>query len=116
VAGKGLEGEPSYPSESGEALAIRPVGAVSAALDAVVTWLAPYRQSRVVKVPDFRGQHVSGVFLPALHAGVKLEFVRLVEHPPPVDGTVVRQDPSPGTRVKRDSKVVLIVRHPENPS
>jgi hypothetical protein len=30
-----------------------------AALDAVSAWLAPGRQRRVVKVPDFRGLHVS---------------------------------------------------------
>ena len=115
MTGKGLEGEPSYPTESGEVGPLR-VGVVGAALDAVVTWLAPYRQSRVVKVPDLRGLHVSDVFLPALQAGVKVEFVRLAEHPAPVDGLVVRQDPSPATRVKRDSKVFLIVRHPEDPS
>lgn len=116
VSGKGLEGEPSYPSESGDESGLAsPVGLAAAALDAVVTWLAPSRQSRVVKVPEFRGQHVSETFLPALQAGVKTQVVRLTEHPAPVDGLVVRQDPSAGKRVKRDSTVFLIVRHPEDP-
>jgi|RhiMetdeSRZDD1v2_1073273.scaffolds.fasta_scaffold1874375_1 beta-lactam-binding protein with PASTA domain len=85
-----------------------------AALDAVSAWLAPGRQRRVVKVPDFRGLHVSETFLIALQAGVKVEIVRLARHPAPVDGLVVKQDPLPGTRVKRDSRVDLIVRHPED--
>lgn len=85
-------------------------------LDSSVSWLAPSRQSRVVKVAELRGLRVSETFLPALHAEVKLDFVRLAAHPAPTDGLVERQDPLPGTRVKRDSTVVLIVRHPEDPS
>lgn len=113
----GLEREPSYPTESGDdsALASR-VGWPAAALDAFVSWLAPSRQSRVVKVPELRGLRVSEAFLPALQAGVKLDFVRLAARPAPTDGLVESQDPLPGTRVRRDSTVVLIVRHPEDPS
>jgi beta-lactam-binding protein with PASTA domain len=116
VSGKGLDGEPSYPTESGDESGLPPpVGLAAAALDAIVTWLAPSRQSRVVKVPEFRGQHVSETFLPALQAGVKTRIVRVTEHPAPTDGYVVAQDPLPGTRAKRDSTVFLIVRHPEDP-
>ena len=85
-------------------------------MDAVTTWLAPSRERRVVKVPEFRGMSVSETFLVALQAGVKLEVVRLARHPAPVDGVVEMQDPLPGTRVKRDSRVALIVRHPEDSS
>jgi beta-lactam-binding protein with PASTA domain len=115
----GLEGERSYPTESGDDIGTplpAPVGLVAAALDAFVTWLAPSRQSRVVKVPELRGRRASETFLPALRAGVRLDFVRLTEHPAPTDGLVEMQDPLPGTRVKRDSTVVLIVRHPEDPA
>jgi beta-lactam-binding protein with PASTA domain len=113
-----LERQPPVPSEGGyDATGLpTPVGAAAAALDAVSTWLAPRRQRRVVKVPDFRGLHVSETFLIALQAGVKVEIVRLARHPAPVDGYVVKQDPLPGTRVKRDSRVDLIVRHPEDPT
>jgi hypothetical protein len=116
LSGKGLEGEPSYPTESGEEIGLpTPVGLAAAVLDSIASWLAPSRQTRFVRVPEFRGQHVSETFLPALHAGVKTNVVRLTEHPAPVDGYVVAQDPLPGTRVKRDSRVFLIVRHPEAP-
>jgi PASTA domain len=116
VSGEGLERE-QFPSESGhDANVPSPVGMAAAALDGIVSWLAPSRQSRFVKVPEFRGRHVSETFLPALQAGVKTEMVRLEKHPAPVDGLVVLQDPSPGTRVKRDSTVFLIVRHPEDPN
>jgi hypothetical protein len=113
----GLEGEPSYPTESGDdsALASR-VGWPAAVLDAFVSWLAPSRQSRVVQVPELRGLRVSETFLPARQAGVRLDFERLTEHPAPTDGLVEMQDPLPGTRVKRDSTVLLIVRHPESPA
>jgi beta-lactam-binding protein with PASTA domain len=116
--GRGLEHEPPVPSEGGyDATGLpTPVGAAAAALDAVTAWLAPRRQRRVVKVPDLRGLHVSETFLIALQAGVKVEVVRLARHPAPVDGLVVKQDPLPGTRVKRDSRVDLIVRHPEDPT
>jgi beta-lactam-binding protein with PASTA domain len=114
VSGKGLERE-QFPSESGyDATVPSPVGMAAAALDGIVSWLAPSRQTRFVKVPEFRGRHVSETFLPALQAGVKTEIVRLAKHPAPVDGLVVLQDPSPGTRVKHDSTVFLIVRHPED--
>jgi hypothetical protein len=114
----GLERQTPVPSEGGyDTTGLpSPVGLATAALHAVSAWLAPSRQRRVVKVPDFRGLRVSDTFLMALEAGVKLEMVRLARHPAPVDGLVVSQDPLPGTRVKRDSRVALIVRHPEDSS
>jgi hypothetical protein len=64
----GLNNESAVPSEGGyDATGLpAPVGAAIAALDAVSAWLAPGRQRRVVKVPDFRGLHVSETFLIAL--------------------------------------------------
>jgi hypothetical protein len=114
MSGEGLERE-QFPTEGGyDATVPSPVGLAAAALDGIASWLAPSRQTRIVKVPDFRGRLVSETFLHALRAGVKTEIVRLAKHPAPVDGVVVLQDPSPGTRVKRDSSVFLIVRHPED--
>ena len=114
MSDEGLERE-QFPSESGDdAMVPSPVGMAAAALDGIVSWLAPSRQTRFVKVPDFRGRRVSETFLQALQAGIKTEIVRLTKHPAPVDGLVVLQDPSPGTRVRRDSTVFLIVRHPED--
>lgn len=113
----GLEREPSYPSEPGPDLPVqfRQIGALGAALDVVIGWLAPRRRkSRVVRVPDFRGMRVTRAWEPAFSAGVKLRIYRLTEHPAPVDGLVVEQAPKPGTRVKRDSTVTLTVLHPEN--
>jgi beta-lactam-binding protein with PASTA domain len=115
---RGLERQQPVPSEGGyDATGVpSPVGAALAAFDAVSAWLAPNRQRRIVKVPDFRGLHVSDTFLIALQADVRAKMVRLARHPAPVDGFVVKQDPLPGTRVKRGSHVYLIVRHPEDPS
>jgi beta-lactam-binding protein with PASTA domain len=93
----------------------RQVGMLGAALDAVIGWLAPARRkSRVVRVPDFRSMRVTRAWEPAYAAGVKLRIYRLTEHPAPVDGLVVEQEPNPGTRVRRGSTVTLTVLHPEN--
>jgi beta-lactam-binding protein with PASTA domain len=117
MGGEGLEGEPSIPTESGPDYQVpSPAGVAEAVLDALAGWLAPRRESRVVRVPELRGMHVSETFLPALRAGIKLKVVRVTAHPAPVDGVVVAQDPVPGTRVRRGSHVFLIVRHPEDRS
>jgi hypothetical protein len=115
MAGGGLEGEQSIPSESGaDNLTPSPAGLAESVLDALAGWLAPKRERRVVRVPELRGMHVSETFLPALQAGIKLEVVRVTPHPAPADGVVVAQDPLPGTRVKRNSLVCLVVRHPDD--
>ena len=81
MTGKGLEGEPSIPSEPGaEYAAPSPVGVAESVLDLVAGWLAPKRERRVVNVPELRGMHVSETFLPALQAGIKLEVVRVTRH------------------------------------
>jgi beta-lactam-binding protein with PASTA domain len=117
MTGKGLEGEPSLPTESGPEYGTpSPAGLAESVLDALAGWLAPKRERRVVRVPELQGMHVSETFLPALQAGIKLELVRVTHHPAPVDGVVVAQDPLPGTRVKRGSHVHLVVRHPEDRS
>src|SRR5262249_35534082 len=69
MSADGLEDERSYPTESGEEVGLpTPVGIAGAVLDTIASWLAPSRQTRVVKVPDFRGLHVSETFLRALQA------------------------------------------------
>jgi beta-lactam-binding protein with PASTA domain len=112
----GLDREPSYPSEPGGAIpAFHRVGALAAALDTVIGWLAPTpRLSRYVRVPDLRGLRMTRAWEPALTAGVKLRVHRLTERPAPVDGLVVEQSPPPHTRVRRGSFVTLTVLHPEH--
>ncbi len=118
---KSLQREPSYPSEPGVDAELgfsrggRVVGGILAALDALVCWLSPKpRPRRFVRVPDFRGMMMTKAWFPAVQAGVKLRVHRLNEHPAPVDGLVVDQQPPVGTRVRSGSKVTLDVLHPDD--
>lgn len=63
-------------------------------------------------MPEFLGMRVSETFLPALKAGVRTKIELLTEHPAPTDGVVVNQDPSSGTKMRRNARVTLIVYHP----
>jgi hypothetical protein len=106
MSGKGLEGEPSIPTESGpDYQAPSAAGVAEAVLDALAGWLAPKRQSHVVRVPELRGMHISETFLPALHAGVKLNMVRVTPHPAPVDGAWSPKIPSGDTGEARRPRV-----------
>jgi hypothetical protein len=83
MTGKGLEGEPSIPSEPGAEYATpSPVGVAESLLDLVAGWLAPRRERRVVRVPELRGMHVSQTFLPALQAAssLRLSASRAIRH------------------------------------
>src|SRR4029079_11613896 len=89
-------------------------GAVVAAFESALDWLAPRRRrSKRVTVPDFIGLGTHEVLYNAMRSGVKVEFVRLVDHPLPVEGVAVEQAPAPGAEVKRDSVVTVKVRHPD---
>ena len=116
VAG-GLAGEPSMPSQP--AYVYVPglrgrLNALLAGLDAIADWLGPsHAPPRHVEVPDFRDQPVSEAFHIAARAGVHTRIRRLTANPAPVDGTVVDQEPAPGTHVRRNSPVTLVVWHPE---
>ena len=56
---------------------------------------------------------------PCLHAvaraGLRIETVRLTEHPMPVEGLVVEQSPAPGRTVRRSSTLTVRVWHPPVP-
>lgn len=88
--------------------------AVLAGIEEVAAWLGPGRgRSRQVLVPDLRGLPVTDARYLAAKAGVRTNVVQLALDPAPVEGRVVNQEPSPGTRVPRDATVVLDVLHPE---
>ena len=87
--------------------------AVVAAVESALDWLSPKRRrSKRVSVPDFTGLGTLELLYVAMRAGVKVDVVRVVEHPLPVEGVVIDQTPAAGTEVKRDSVVTVKVRHP----
>ena len=52
----------------------------------------------------------------SLHAGrlgLKVRTVVLTPNPAPVEGKVVRQDPQPGTKVRRGRTVILFLEFPQ---
>jgi hypothetical protein len=122
--GSGLERQAAVPSEPrveglsgarGGYAGMR-AGAVLGVLAELAGWLAPHpRPSRRVIVPDVQGLFVG----PCLHAvgraGLRIETVRLTEHPMPVEGLVVDQSPAPGTTARRSSTLTVRVWHPPVP-
>lgn len=65
-------------------------------------------------VPDVQGLSVEDARHTLSRDGFKVEILRLEERPAPVMGTVVRQDPDPGTRRHR-GPVRILVDHPRKP-
>jgi hypothetical protein len=88
------------------------LNALLGVLAALADWLAPHPAlARRVVVPDVRG-----LFGPCLRAvgdiGPRMETVRLTEFPMPVEGLIVGQSPSPGTKVRRSGTLTVQVWHP----
>ena len=66
-------------------------------------------------VPDVRGLNVDEAQRVLGREGLRLEVHRLQEPPAPVMGTVVDQDPEPGTRHRRVEPVRIYVQHLRDP-
>jgi PASTA domain len=64
------------------------------------------------EVPDVRGLRLDEARHALSHAGLTAEVFRLEPRPAPVMGTVVGQDPIPGTRCPAGRSVRLEVHHP----
>jgi hypothetical protein len=62
-------------------------------------------------VPDVRGLNVDEARRTLGREGLRLEVHRLQEPPAPVMGTVVNQNPEPGTRHRRAEPATVFVRH-----
>jgi hypothetical protein len=75
---------------------------------------APRPKGRTA-VPNVRGLTAEEARLALSREGFKVEILRLEERPAPVMGTVVDQDPAPGTRRHRGLSVRLDVAHPRQP-
>lgn len=65
-----------------------------------------------MEVPDIRGETVEDARLVLSREGFRAEILQLEEWPAPVMGTVVDQNPSPGTRRHRSRPVRIDVAHP----
>jgi hypothetical protein len=66
-------------------------------------------------VPDVRGLNVDEARRTLGREGLRLEVHRLQEPPAPVMGTVVDQNPEPGTRHRRAEPVTVYVQHLRDP-
>jgi hypothetical protein len=65
-----------------------------------------------MEVPDVRGLTVEDARLVLSREGFRAEILQLEKRPAPVMGTVVDQNPSPGTRRHRSRPVGIVVAHP----
>jgi beta-lactam-binding protein with PASTA domain len=63
-------------------------------------------------VPDVRGLFVGPCLRAVGDIGLRMETVRLTEFPMPVEGLIVGQSPSPGTKVRRSGTLTVQVWHP----
>jgi beta-lactam-binding protein with PASTA domain len=77
--------------------------------DALADLVRPKARPRKVTVPDVLGLPVSDARLALTRVGLRSEVLRDDPHPPPVEGRVALQEPDPGTRVRRRSKVRLVL-------
>jgi beta-lactam-binding protein with PASTA domain len=68
--------------------------------------------ARRVTVPDLRGLFMGSCLRIAGDLGLHLETVHLTAQPMAVEGLVVTQSPSPGTKVRRESTVTVQIWHP----
>lgn len=118
--GGGLVQQPQLPSEgmwawdpSWNARYGGDAGAIVEGLGAVADWLAPHpANKRHATVPDVRGLFVSPCRRLVAACGLRAEMDQLTKDPMAVEGLVVDQAPSPGTRVRSSSTVTVQVWHP----
>jgi curved DNA-binding protein CbpA len=88
--------------------------AESARPDLGADWMAaPHHDSaRRITVPDLRGLFYSVCLDFVSRLDLRLNEVRLTEHPMPVDGLVVGQSPAPLAKAHRSSELTIQVWHP----
>jgi hypothetical protein len=92
-------------------------GPLGSLAEQVVDWFisaGPARPARTL-VPDLRQLPVDEARHSLSRCDLRMKSVRLTEHPAPVMGIVVEQNPEPGTRVRRNSVVTVSVQHPPAP-
>src|SRR5262249_22103399 len=83
-----------YPAGHAGMRAAAVVGMFTALADRLAP---PPRPPRRVAVPDVRGLFMGPCLHAVARAGLRIETVRLTEHPLPVEGLAVGQAPAPGT-------------------
>ena len=86
------------------------LAALAAAPEALDELLRERGPSRKVVVPDFDGVQGDDIYLVALRSGVQVKLHRIEAGQPGQPPTVVAQDVAAGTKVRRDSLVMLSVR------
>jgi len=87
--------------------------AVVGMFTALADRLAPHpRPPRRVAVPDVRGLFMGPCLHAVARAGLRIETVRLTEHPMPVEGLVVDQSPRAPAELQRHGELTVSVWHP----
>ena len=66
-----------------------------------------------VTVPDVVGKGVRAASSQLARLGLEVRTEMVAEHPPPVEGRVVRQSVTPGSRARRGQTVTLVLDFPE---
>jgi beta-lactam-binding protein with PASTA domain len=82
--------------------------------DALADLLRPKGPPRRVRVPDVVGRSMREARLALGRVGLRPEVQRDADRPPAVEGRVAFQDPPPGARVRRRSRVRLLVTFSED--
>jgi len=83
--------------------------------DALADLVRPKALPRKVTVPDVLGRAVGEARSALARAGLRIAVHRDTTHPPAVEGRVALQEPEPGARVRRRSKVRLLLTFPSEP-
>jgi|GEM_PF-1720431 hypothetical protein len=105
---EGLAGKVMSPSQQ---WLVSPIYDPLACLETLANWLGPHEKiSRTVTVPNVCGMRASEVFYAVAQADLRINFVRLTEHPTG-DGIVVDQHPPAGVPVRRNSTLTVQVVH-----
>jgi hypothetical protein len=73
--------------------------------------LHPHHASHVV-APDVTGLFYRACTDVVSRIGLRVNPIRLTQHPMPVEGLVVGQEPAPGERIHRDSALTVRLWHP----
>ncbi|MBL7900533.1 MAG: PASTA domain-containing protein [Bacteroidia bacterium] len=79
-------------------------------LYATLTWLKGYTgHAEYVEVPDFKGQELKNLDAFVKEKEVSFQIIDSIYDPKLKKGTVLQQDPEPGTKVKHNRRVYLYV-------
>ena len=89
--------------------AVREPEDIAAALESLVNHR---RLPRHVVVPDVVGKTMREAWAALAKADVRFRVRHVVDDPPPTEGRVIAQSVAPGTKLRRDRQVTLLLEFP----